>query len=120
MTGMQRTRTCREFVDILDNYLNSNGISRRKFCALIGVPNSTVASWKLKNSFPSIETVAKIAQAMNVSLDWLVFDSAETDYKKVDVVIQEKVNETVVSVLNDLESVENKLAELNRQVSVGR
>lgn len=66
-------RTCLEMLEILDEYLKNENLSRRKFCSLVNIPNSTISSWKQKNVLPSIEVVAKIAQFMNVSLDWLVY-----------------------------------------------
>ena len=66
-------RTSAEFVEILENYLKEKKISRRQFCALVDIPNSTISSWKSKNVLPSIELVAKVAKFMNVSLDWLVY-----------------------------------------------
>ena len=68
----EKMRTSTEFVEILDNYLKEKKISRRQFCALVDIPNTTISSWKTKNVLPSIEFVAKIAKFMNVSLDWLV------------------------------------------------
>ncbi len=62
-----------EFVEILDNYLKEKGLSRRQFCSLTDIPNSTIGTWKSKNVIPSVELVAKVAQFMNVSLDWLVY-----------------------------------------------
>ena len=66
-------RTSAEFVEVLEDYLKKKRISRRQFCALVDIPNSTISSWKSKNVLPSIELVAKVAKFMNVSLDWLVF-----------------------------------------------
>ncbi|MGN0757134.1 helix-turn-helix transcriptional regulator [uncultured Treponema sp.] len=66
-------RTSAEFVEILENYLKEKKISRRQFCVLVDIPNSTISSWKAKNVLPSIELVAKVAKFMNVSLDWLVY-----------------------------------------------
>lgn len=66
-------RSSAEFVEILENFLNEKKISRRRFCALVDIPNSTISSWKSKNVLPSIELVAKVAKFMNVSLDWLVY-----------------------------------------------
>ncbi len=71
---MKRIRTSAELVDILDSYLKEKKISRRQFCNLIDVPNSTIASWKSKNVMPSVEIVVKVARFMNVSLDWLVYE----------------------------------------------
>ena len=66
-------RNSAEFVEILETYLKEKKISRRQFCALVDIPNSTISSWKAKNVLPSIELVAKVAKFMNVSLDWLVY-----------------------------------------------
>ena len=66
------TETFSELVEILENYLKEKKISRRQFCALVDIPNSTISSWKAKKVLPSIELVAKVAKFMNVSLDWLV------------------------------------------------
>ena len=66
-------RTGIEFVEIIDDFLKKKEISRRQFCSLIDIPNSTIASWKSKNVMPSVELVAKVAKFMNVSLDWLVY-----------------------------------------------
>ena len=66
-------RSGAEFVEIIDDFLKKKEISRRQFCSLIDIPNSTIASWKSKNVMPSVELVAKVAQFMKVSLDWLVY-----------------------------------------------
>ena len=62
-----------EFVEILDEYLKTKNISRRQFCSLVDIPTSTIATWKSKNAVPSVDLVVKIANFMNVSLDWLVY-----------------------------------------------
>lgn len=66
-------RTGVEIVEILDDFLSSRKLSRRQFCTLIDIPNSTIATWKSKNILPPLELIAKIAAFMNVSLDWLVY-----------------------------------------------
>ena len=66
-------RISAEFVEILEKFLKEKKISRRQFCGLVDIPNSTISSWKSKNVLPSIELVAKVAKFMNVSLDWLVY-----------------------------------------------
>lgn len=62
-----------ELVDILDKFLKEKKLSRRQFCALTDIPNSTIGTWKSKNVMPSVDLVAKVAKFMNVSLDWLVY-----------------------------------------------
>ena len=77
-------RTSSELVEILDNYLKEKNLSRRQFCALVDIPNTTISSWKTKNVLPSIEFVAKIAKFMNVSLDWLVNGDLVEEYEIFD------------------------------------
>lgn len=61
-----------ELVEIIDNYLESKGISRRQFCSQIEIPPSTIAAWKHKNILPNTELICKVAKFMNVSIDWIV------------------------------------------------
>lgn len=74
-------RTSAELVEILDNFLQARNLSRRQFCILVDIPNSTVASWKSNNVSPSIELVAKVAKFMNVSLDWLIYGESIVEDK---------------------------------------
>ena len=78
-------RSSADFVEILENFLKEKNISRRQFCALVDIPNSTISSWKSKNVLPSIELVAKVAKFMNVSLDWLVYGELFDDADKLNV-----------------------------------
>lgn len=71
-----------EFVTILDDYLKNKGLSRKEFCISSGVPESTIATCKSRNVMPSVELLAKVAQFMNVSLDWLVFGEQFDDVDK--------------------------------------
>ena len=61
-----------ELVEIIDNYLETKGISRRQFCSQIEIPPSTIATWKSKNILPTTELICKVAEFLNVSIDWLV------------------------------------------------
>ena len=112
-----------ELVDILDKYLKEKGISRRQFCALTDIPNSTVATWKSKNRLPSVELAAKVAKFMNVSLDDLAFESNEyfeAKQKQLEILEKiktgekklEKINTTIISIYSDLESIKEKLSEI--------
>ncbi|MCQ2241221.1 helix-turn-helix transcriptional regulator [Treponema sp.] len=61
-----------ELVEILDFLLEKKGISRRQFCSQIDIPPSTIAAWKHKNILPNTELICKVADFLNVSIDWLV------------------------------------------------
>lgn len=111
---MKNIRNSIELVKLLDTYLNSKKMSRRKFCSLTNIPNSTIASWKIKLTLPSIEIVAKIADFMNVSLDDLVYKESNFDFdekifneKKI-----EKINSTIISIYSDLENIKEKLSKI--------
>ena len=69
-----KIRSSGELVEILKDYLKEQKISLRQFSTLVGIPHSTILTWKKKNTLPSIEFIAKIASFMNVSLDWLVYE----------------------------------------------
>lgn len=85
-----KIRSSAELVEILENYLKEKKISRRQFCALVDIPNSTISSWKSKNVLPSIELVAKVAKFMNVSLDWLVYGEIFENVKAPGEIITQK------------------------------
>lgn len=87
---MLKIRSSAELVEILENYLKEKKISRRQFCALVDIPNSTISSWKSKNVLPSIELVAKVAKFMNVSLDWLVYGEQFDNVKVPGKIITQK------------------------------
>lgn len=78
-------RTGIEIVNILDNYLRNKNLSRRQFCALVDIPNSTVATWKQKNIMPSIEHLNKVAIFMNVSLDYLINNNKFINYPELSI-----------------------------------
>lgn len=87
---MIKIRSSAELVEILENYLKEKKISRRQFCALVDIPNSTISSWKSKNVLPSIELVAKVAKFMNVSLDRLVYGEQFDNVKVPGEIITQK------------------------------
>lgn len=116
---MRKIRTSIQLVDILDSYLSANCISRREFCKIMKIPNSTISSWKIKKVLPSVEIVAKIAEFMNITVDTLVFESDNlSEQLQRDEIKQRIVSETVFSVLKDIETIKVKLSELNRQMTV--
>lgn len=108
----KKIRTAKELVDILDSYLKEKKISRRQFCKLIDIPNSTIASWKSKNVMPSIELVAKIALYMNVTLDSLVYESKDMSDYKYNIKTYSLITSTITSIYNDLDNIKEKLTKI--------
>lgn len=79
---IRKPRTCKELVEIINNYRKEKKLSLRQFSVLVGIPHSTILTWKKKNTLPSIEVISKIASIMNVSLDWFVNNEAPVNQEK--------------------------------------
>lgn len=73
-----------DFVKRLDEILAENNLSRNEFGKILGISSSTMGSWKSKNLFPPIETIAKIAEKLNVSMEWLLTGASyqASDYER--------------------------------------
>lgn len=56
----------------IDLLLKQQGRTRKEFARQLNMSQSTVATWKSKNIMPPIDTIVRIADALNVSIDWLV------------------------------------------------
>ena len=61
-----------KFVNRIDSLLSVKGMTRKDLGKMLGLSSSTMGSWKSRNIFPPIETICKIADFFNVSIDWLV------------------------------------------------
>jgi len=49
-----------------------SGLSQREFSKRVSIAQPTVANWEVGRREPSIDTLIKIAQFFDVSLDYLV------------------------------------------------
>ncbi len=58
--------------NILDKYCTQNNLTQTDLAKQINISQSTIASWKTRNSLPSIETLYKISRKTNLSIDFLV------------------------------------------------
>lgn len=73
------------FYDIYVELSKQRGISPSKAADEIGINRATVTNWKKKGATPSGETLAKIAEYFNVTVDCLLRegrDSAEEEETK--------------------------------------
>lgn len=79
-----------QLVKIIEEFTKKKKISRKDFCESLEIPYQTLASWKTKNILPSLESLNKIAEYMNVSLGWLVCaPDIESELEKDDFLYQE-------------------------------
>lgn len=56
----------------LEYHMNLNKLSKADLARKIGKPYSTVDNWFKRNSYPSSETIEKIAKVFNVSIEYLI------------------------------------------------
>lgn len=70
----------------IDLLIKELGITQKEFAKQIDISPSTIATWKSKNILPPIETISRIADFFQVSLEWLVTEdsvSGISDYQMV-------------------------------------
>ena len=60
------------FVERINDYIVVNDWSIKQFAAFVGIPRTTVNSWILKKRAPRIDYIYAIADALEVSIDYLV------------------------------------------------
>ncbi len=58
--------------EIFEQLLQSNGISAYKFCKETGVSQSTISTWKKKNSKCGMDLASIVANYFNVTIDYLM------------------------------------------------
>ena len=61
-----------QFLDIFPKLLNSHNVTQKQLAEYLGIRQLTISEWKTKNKIPNVETLIKIAQYFNVSLDYLL------------------------------------------------
>ena len=65
------------FGKVLKSLRLEKGISQRKFGDDLGVVNQTVSFWEMGSREPDLDTLIKIAEYFNVSIDYLLRDDFE-------------------------------------------
>lgn len=61
-----------EFVDRIDLKLKEKNLKRVSMCEDIGIDTSIMTAWSKRGTIPSADTVLKIANYLNVSMEWLI------------------------------------------------
>lgn len=102
---MQEIRNGIELVEIIDLLCKSKKISRNDFCKDCNIPPSTIASWKSKNIFPTVDILALVAHNLGISFEKFVY---KTDEIEILLKNNEKKKTQLVNRLDTiLESIEN-------------
>ena len=69
-------------VNKIDSVLKESKKTRKELAEKLNIIPATMATWKTKDIMPPIETINKIAEALNVSVSWLISDSNSFEEKK--------------------------------------
>lgn len=65
------------FYDLYSDLCKERGVSLNKAASEMGLSNSTVTKWKKTKATPSGDTLSKVAEYFNVSMDFLLSHSTE-------------------------------------------
>ena len=103
---MKKNRICSgiELIKRIDEILSEKGISRKEFAKELNIQPNTMGNWKTNNSMPPADTIVRIADALNVSIDWLL-TGKEFHY----VNNQIDFNEEQKFIINRLESIRDNV-----------
>ena len=59
-------------VNRIDSLLTIRNEKRQKLCDEVGISLQAITNWKKQNSLPSVDSAIKIANYLEVSVDWLI------------------------------------------------
>ena len=68
-----------ELVNRIDEVLQDFSLSRNSFAEGLGISKGTMSTWKSRDILPNAKTALKIAHALDVSVEWLIWGSRHTD-----------------------------------------
>lgn len=81
------------FIIRLEQLLKDNCITQKTLAENIGIRVPTISDWKKNGTFPPVDIALKIAQALNVSVEYLVLGKEENIYKtKYDTLVKNLTN----------------------------
>ena len=63
----------------IDSLIKELGLTQTDLAKQLNISQSTIASWKSRNSLPPIETLSMIADFFQVSLEWLVTEDSTSE-----------------------------------------
>ena len=69
---MTREEHAQIFADRLNMMKNDRDLTFREISLAIGVPHSSICRWTLGKALPNAYSLAKLAEYLGVSADWLL------------------------------------------------
>lgn len=99
---------------ILKQERNKKGLSQMAFAKLFGVSQQTIGSWETNRTSPDLESLSKLANFFNVSIDYLLglTDIPET----IDTYIAKQKQTNKQSAENQYNADEQELIQLYREL----
>ena len=99
---------------ILKQERNKKGLSQMAFAKLFGVSQQTIGSWETNRTSPDLESLSKLANFFNVSIDYLLglTDIPET----IDTYIAKQKQTNKQPVENQYNADEQELIQLYREL----
>lgn len=99
---------------ILKQERNKKGLSQMAFAKLFGVSQQTIGSWETNRTSPDLESLSKLANFFNVSIDYLLglTDIPET----IDTYIAKQKQTNKQSAENPYNADEQELIQLYREL----
>lgn len=70
----------REFSEIIKELRELRGLKQEELANIFGLKRTTISSWEVGKSKPDVDTLIKVAEFFNVSIDYLL--SHEVDFVK--------------------------------------
>jgi transcriptional regulator with XRE-family HTH domain len=61
-----------KFIEIFEKLMKNNSISQKELAGKIGLRRPSISEWKKKRTFPYVDVAIKIAEILNVSVEYLV------------------------------------------------
>lgn len=75
------------FVKRLDDLLKKNHLTRKAIAEICEISTQSITDWSKRGNLPSADIVYKIAQTLNVSMEYLItgvdLSTSETELKKL-------------------------------------
>lgn len=109
------------FYERFESLCKQNGTSPFACCKEIGLNGSTAAYWKKSGRPPKRETLEKIAERFNVSVDYLL-DRESSEIKKSAIPIKEIISRDSPAVIPDIDAsklFDNLQKESQQQIIIG-
>ena len=92
-----------DFLNRIDEVLLERNISKKELSKILELNTSTISNWKTSNSLPPVNTINKIAEFLEVSIDWLINGNSlnQISDKYKNILSRNFIRDRVYSIISD-------------------